>query len=216
MRIIISESQYKNLMENSLDEMMMTSHAFDRVYKRFLDPKRRFLIVTVGEGSRGDLNFVDVGKIFKTDEMIEEVKKRVNYILDRNISFEKEVGVILYRIPFKISDILWNKGWNTIKLSKIIEQSRNKYKIYLSDKRIEESGEDKRTIGDCLYAIIRNNEIKTMYFARPEQLKGEKEIIYNPYDIDSLAVSMKDDRKYSNDLSEELILSDYLIKGIDI
>lgn len=216
MRIIISESQYKNLMENSLDEMMMSPHAYQRVYERFLDPKRRFLIVTVGEGSAGDFNFVDVGKIFKTDEMIEEVKKRINYILRRNISSEKEVGVIIYKFDFKISDILWDKGWNSVKVSNLISSSRNKYKIFLSDKRIEESGEEKRSVGDILYASIKDNNIKTLYFARPEQLKGEKEIIKNPYDIDMISTNVDDEQKKIKELSENLILSDYLIKGIDI
>lgn len=216
MKIIISESQYKNLMENSLDEMMMSAHAFTRVYERFLDPKRRFLIVTVGESRKGDYYFEDVGKIFKTDEMIDEFKKRINYILRRNISVEKEVGIIIYKFNFKISDILWNKGWNPSKLNNIINLSRNQAKIYLSDKRKEELDDEKRTVGDCLFAVVNNNNIETIYFARSKELDGSKEIIKNPYDIDTISTNVDDGQNKIKELSENLILSDYLIKGIDI
>lgn len=209
MKIIITESQYKNLINTQLDELMMSHHASVRLNNRFFNSDKKFLTVTIGKGSREGVNYIDVGMLPKTDEMIQEVKKRIDFILKYNINKHKNLGIILYKFEYDLSDIIWNEGWNS---SKVINYMfKNKYNMYLSDESLgDEVTNHTRSIGDSLYAVVRDNIITTIFIVKSEQYKSEKEVIKNPYDIVSYSTESK------GYLSEELLLSDYLIKGIHI
>lgn len=185
MKIILNESQYKKLIDSELDEMMMSDHGGVRVDSRIFDPKKKFLTVVVGNPTDHYSKFEDIFRVFKEDKILEDIKRKLDYLSKKNFFFKNKVGIILHKFNFNPKNdylpILSGPNYLTPEEKKeLINDPKNV--IYYSDKQKHEG---ERTIGDCLLAVAEGDSIITIYFGRIGYFnKNLKEIITDPYSIE--------------------------------
>ncbi len=174
MKIIITESHYRQILESLIDEAVPSEHFYDRQLGRFLS-KDNF---NVGY-DEGDYNYVTVGTVKREDL----IKKDYNFIVEKfkryDLPEDKSYGVKIenLRIPMRDIDIsedyiqYFKENIADVDLEyNIRKQMKNELsknlrmpldKVKLNDDRVNErvNNELKRQIKDFLYSKVNSGRL---------------------------------------------------------
>ncbi len=131
-----------------LKEALATDHYGERLYDRFLNQS----ILKVGyeiEGSKG--SYVPVGTYVLPEAVKQNISDNAKLIENYRFPKNKSYGI-------KIADIIIDKALVGYIDEDSKNESKNKVLVFLDEKT--------ESNGNVVYAIVREGEIKTIYFAK--------------------------------------------------
>ncbi len=200
MKIIITESHYRQILESLIDEAVPSTHLSEREFGRILNVNK----LVIGYDA-GRFNFIEVGTVKKelviNYDYSDAIKILKNYQLPYNTSYgikledlnenlEKSINEIeiydYYRGDFKedFADMIRQR-------SKLLDRKLENKEIdslikrELANKKLLILGEGSN--GNQLYLVIRNNVLTTMFFGIDNVVnKNPKERLRVDYYYDSI------------------------------
>jgi hypothetical protein len=131
-----------------LKEAMTSDHYMERIYDRFLNQS----ILTVGyeiEGTKGE--YTPVGTYVLSDANKAQIRQNAQLVENYKFPRNKSYGV-------KIADIMIDKNQVQYLDESAKLEAKNKVLVFLDEKT--------ESNGNVIYAIIREGELKTIYFAK--------------------------------------------------
>jgi hypothetical protein len=141
----------KQVIKNILKEALFTKHLDERFYSRFLnfEPKQ------IGYEERGSIGeYIPLGEKILERSVVENIKNKLDRLFSLNFPTWKSYAIKLADLsinPQTDKKIYWE-------FDGADEEAKGKTLIYLDDKT--------ESNGNIIYAIIRNNEVKTIFFAK--------------------------------------------------
>lgn len=131
-----------------IKEAIQSIHYSERLYDRFLN--RSELVVGYEiPGTRGE--YEEVGTYILPDNIKQEIRSKAKIIEDYNFPKGKDYGILL-------SNVMIDKNKVNYYNETLKDESKNKSLLFI-DRQTKSNG-------TVVYAIVRSNEIFTIYFAK--------------------------------------------------
>ncbi len=184
------------LIREVVEEALLSNHYIERVYDRFLN--KEFLNVGFeSDNSKDDYEIVGNYKI--TNKEKEIIKNNCKKIENYDFPTKKEYGIKIYSFNINNDNVDFFNEEDK-------EKSENKNLIFIDNKT--------KSFGNEIYAIVRENYITTIYFAK-NYIVQNKEKLRVDYLIKNISSLDNDgeNKKEGSRKKVEINLPNVIIKG---
>ena len=141
-------SEIRNIIREVLEEASLHPHYTERLYDRFLNSDKLYVGYEI-PGSVGE--YEKLGSYKLTEDEKNRIREKANYIENFNFPMQDDLGISLGHISIDSKRV----GFFT---DSDREESRGKTLVFIDE--VTDSN------GNVIYAIVRGNEIKTVYWAK--------------------------------------------------
>jgi hypothetical protein len=136
------------IIKNILKEAVLSKHLSERFFSRFVN----FEIKRVGYEKRGSFGeYEPLGEKRLDRDIVDKIKNKIERITTYQFPNWKSYAVKLADLRIDPKTVYWD-------FDGADEEAKGKSLIYLDD--------ETNSNGDIVYVIIRNNEVKTIMFAK--------------------------------------------------
>ncbi len=174
--------KFLSLFENTeqFDEVLLDQHSYERSLERFLRQDVFPLMLKTKKMAPDE--FQKVGNYFLSDKERAKILEKVNDVFQFQLPMDKTYGVEFHRF-----DVLDN---NNVQYSNADLRLQTLSKVVKDDGRLYIANREdaKRSVGDTLFGIVRDNVIKTFYLNRSHSMSAEKHGLDEIISADMVAV----------------------------